>query len=517
MDGAPKSPTGSSWDRDLYIEAFRFAAERHNHQRFPGTDLPYILHVGLVAMEVIATLAAESGRDADLAVHCALLHDTLEDTDTGYQELADRFGRRVADGVRALTKDRSVGASIDDPAEQKRLRMADSLRRIREQPPEVWLVKMADRITNLMPPPAHWSREKIERYRQEARLILSSLEEASPILSGRLSAKIEEYGKDHILPSSPGGPAATAVDSTDGSFRIDSQRGGQIATILHETFGNQGIFGRTDMPEDMLPNGVRRGSLDHQMFITLTVAIDYQRDANALWDASRKTFDDPETRYLFDPQALREMSFESVERDMQKYGLSKKPRKDATIWSTVGVSFYKKWDGQPEKFLASCEWDCNEILRRLRADTHLSHQKPVPDYPYLRGPKIGPLWLRMLRDNVGIESLRKLDEVPIPVDIHVARATLAVGLVSGRFDDTLNEIFESVRGAWFSSVRGLTVQGRPMIALDVDEPLWHLSKYGCTYRDRETGICPKKRDCVVAAYCVLGKIRFEGSRVRIDT
>ena len=111
MTADKSGAAGSSWDRDLYIKAFRFAAERHNNQRFPGTDLPYIMHVSFVAMEVIAMLAAESGGDGDLAVQCALLHDTLEDTDTEYQDLVDNFGRSVADGVHALTKDRSVGLS----------------------------------------------------------------------------------------------------------------------------------------------------------------------------------------------------------------------------------------------------------------------------------------------------------------------------------------------------------------------------------------------------------------------
>ena len=63
------------------------------------------------------------------------------------------------------------------------------------------MVKMADRITNLLPPPADWGRKKVERYRQEARLILSSLGAASPFLAERLSAKIENYGKENVFPT----------------------------------------------------------------------------------------------------------------------------------------------------------------------------------------------------------------------------------------------------------------------------------------------------------------------------
>ena len=97
------------------------------------------------------------------------------------------------------------------------------------------------------------------------------------------------------------------------------------------------------MPEDEPPKNVIRGSLEHLLFITLTVAIDYQRDASALWESSRKTYADQETRYLFDPEALHVTPFGKILEDLQKYNLSRKMEKDALIWRTVGVSFFKKW------------------------------------------------------------------------------------------------------------------------------------------------------------------------------
>jgi hypothetical protein len=157
------------------------------------------------------------------------------------------------------------------------------------------------------------------------------------------------------------------------------------------------------------------------------------------------------------------------------------------------------------------------ILKRLKTDTHLYNRKEVPNYTYLRGPKIGPLWLRMLRDNVGISRLRNLEKVPIPVDIHVARATLATGVVRGQFRGRLDEVFECIRKDWFESVNGLCVKNREMIALDVDEPLWHLSKYGCTMRDKTTGNCPVHDRCEAKEFCVKGVVKIEGSIVEVET
>jgi (p)ppGpp synthase/HD superfamily hydrolase len=174
----------STWNRELYIKACRFAAQAHRGQLIPSSDLPYLLHLNLVSMEILAALSAEAGHDGDLAVACALLHDTIEDTDTTYAQIESLFGTKVADGVAALSK---------NPDLEKSRQLADSLDRIVGQPNEIWMVKLADRITNLQPPPAHWDTAKIRRYRDEAIAIHTRLQSASPFLASRLAAKIQNY------------------------------------------------------------------------------------------------------------------------------------------------------------------------------------------------------------------------------------------------------------------------------------------------------------------------------------
>jgi (p)ppGpp synthase/HD superfamily hydrolase len=176
---------------NVVLTAWNYAAVMHGEQKVPGTELPYLTHVGGVAMEVMTALAqssrAASSRmaDPDLAVQCALLHDVIEDTPATYGDVADRFGVAVADGVLALTKDTTLPSKAE--------RMADSLARIRQQPHEVWMVKLADRITNLQPPPAHWDEAKIAAYRTEAQMILDALGEADGWLAARLQGKIAAY------------------------------------------------------------------------------------------------------------------------------------------------------------------------------------------------------------------------------------------------------------------------------------------------------------------------------------
>jgi len=176
------------WDQDKFIKAWNFASHVHNGQLVPGSDIPYINHVGIVAMEVMAVIVRNKDiENPDLLVQCALLHDVIEDTSNSYEIIKDKFGVEVADGVLALSKDKFFPSKVEQ--------MKDSIERIRKQPKEVWMVKLSDRITNLQSPPKYWNKEKIKKYRNEAILILEKLGEANQYLAKRLKKKFEEYGQ----------------------------------------------------------------------------------------------------------------------------------------------------------------------------------------------------------------------------------------------------------------------------------------------------------------------------------
>lgn len=173
--------------QDKYQAAILFAGEKHKNQKMPGTDSNYLLHLSNVAMEVLLAYKEEQNFDVELAVQLALLHDTLEDTTTEFDELKAKFGDEVAQGVSALTKKKELPSK----AEQ----MEDSLERINKLQKEVGIVKLADRITNLQEPPAYWTNEKKRSYRQEAERINEALERKNEFLNKRLETKISDYEK----------------------------------------------------------------------------------------------------------------------------------------------------------------------------------------------------------------------------------------------------------------------------------------------------------------------------------
>lgn len=137
------------------IRAASFAADKHRAQRRKDRAAsPYINHPLSVAHEL-----TRHGVSDPITIQAALLHDTVEDTETSYDELVDEFGKQVASVVMEVTDDKSL-----PKAERKRLQIVHA--------PEISdrakLVKLADKICNARDvssnPPAEWSRDRRRQY-----------------------------------------------------------------------------------------------------------------------------------------------------------------------------------------------------------------------------------------------------------------------------------------------------------------------------------------------------------------
>ncbi len=171
--------------QDIYQFAIDFAALHHKEQKVTGKEYSYVVHLSNVAMEVMFAISNTTELyNKNLAIGVALLHDIIEDTKITYNDVLSIFGKDMADGVLALTKNENI---------HKSEQMIDSLNRIVLQPKEIWIVKMADRITNLQPPPYYWESEKKIYYFEESKLIYNKLHCANNYLAERLLNKIDNY------------------------------------------------------------------------------------------------------------------------------------------------------------------------------------------------------------------------------------------------------------------------------------------------------------------------------------
>jgi guanosine-3',5'-bis(diphosphate) 3'-pyrophosphohydrolase len=143
-------------DVSLIMQAADFAARRHASQRRKGmTAEPYVNHL----LEVAALLAEATGGSDAALIAAALLHDTLEDTATEYEELDARFGADVAALVAAVTDDKSL------PKAERKRRQIESAR---GASPRAKLLKIADKTSNVralaVSPPTNWDVARVADY-----------------------------------------------------------------------------------------------------------------------------------------------------------------------------------------------------------------------------------------------------------------------------------------------------------------------------------------------------------------
>jgi GTP diphosphokinase / guanosine-3',5'-bis(diphosphate) 3'-diphosphatase len=149
------------------LKALAFAAHKHRDQRRKDAEAsPYINHPIALADALV-----NEGGVTDTEVLCAaLLHDTVEDTDTTEAELADAFGPRIARIVAEVTDDAKLPKE-----ERKRLQIEHAPHLSREAK----LVKLADKLCNLrdvdLRPPFKWDVARRREYFDWAKRVVDGL------------------------------------------------------------------------------------------------------------------------------------------------------------------------------------------------------------------------------------------------------------------------------------------------------------------------------------------------------
>ncbi len=164
----------SSQDTGLIIKAAAFAAAKHRNQRRKDAEAsPYINH----PIALADVLANEGGIRDPLVLCAAILHDTIEDTETTAAELEREFGSRIAAIVIEVTDDKSLEKAV---RKQRQVEQAPHVS------PEAKLVKLADKICNLRDilssPPAGWSIERRRDYVDWSARVVAGLRGIHPPL-----------------------------------------------------------------------------------------------------------------------------------------------------------------------------------------------------------------------------------------------------------------------------------------------------------------------------------------------
>ena len=157
----------SEEDLKRLLKALTFAAHKHRDQRRKDVEAsPYINHP-----IALANILCNEGHVTDINVICAaLLHDTVEDTDTTHEELEREFGGEVRGIVMDVTDDKTLGKTV------RKQRQIEHAAQISDQ---AKLVKLADKISNLRDvasnPPADWDLQRRREYFYWAKAVIDRL------------------------------------------------------------------------------------------------------------------------------------------------------------------------------------------------------------------------------------------------------------------------------------------------------------------------------------------------------
>ena len=100
------------WSIDEIQKIWQLASKLHDGQKYGGYNngekVEYINHIGSVVFEIFNAIQSTENINSDLAIKCAILHDTIEDTTLTYESINELFGHEVACGVLALTKNDKI-------------------------------------------------------------------------------------------------------------------------------------------------------------------------------------------------------------------------------------------------------------------------------------------------------------------------------------------------------------------------------------------------------------------------
>lgn len=174
-------------DKDIYriMDAVAFAAEKHRFQtRKDPDETPYIIHPIGVAYNL---MIIGNVRDPDIIIG-ALLHDTVEDTDTTFEEIDKRFGARVAGFVKEVTDDKSL---------PKQARKQLQIEHAPEKSAGAAQIKLGDKLYNLTDlsnaPPLDWEKERIDTYFNWAKSVVDALPWVNAPLKQAVDNVIQNY------------------------------------------------------------------------------------------------------------------------------------------------------------------------------------------------------------------------------------------------------------------------------------------------------------------------------------
>lgn len=226
-----------------------------------------------------------------------------------------------------------------------------------------------------------------------------------------------------------------------------------------------GKLGQTIMPEDFNPGFSDKDAEMRIAYFTLPMALNYQRDSYKLWEAALKTFNDPETRFIFDISKASKSPEDEVRKALLKYKVALQPNKHVNTWRTITKTIADNWGSFTNFFEA-----VQDNFLNLKQTVKIDYKK---GFPYLSGPKIFNYWSFIISTYGGIK-LSNCDHIEIAPDTHITQCSVRLGVITKDEAEILTK--DAVSERWRNLLKGSGID-----PIDMHPPLWFWSRNGFVY------------------------------------
>lgn len=281
---------------------------------------------------------------------------------------------------------------------------------------------------------------------------------------------------------------------TDHPHTPDRSHAGRIAKLVTDDFYGDALdlpsrgmaAGQPwlDMPEVAFVHRLRAagaelvslGGTDRaaRLFLTFIAAMDRARDATQLWNAGARLYEDhPES---FDPQYVAELELDELRRVLKLARVSQRHGPDSSAWHQIARSLSSGLDSPVIRVIDTGTGEARELLTDLKSRDNNGRAR----FPMLRGPKVGPMWIRMMA-NPGRARIDRIGTIPVAVDVQVRRATENLGVTTTR-GLPLTKAKPVIQRTWKDAVSEVAIPGPARIkgtCAALDPALWFFGRHGC--------------------------------------
>jgi hypothetical protein len=297
------------------------------------------------------------------------------------------------------------------------------------------------------------------------------------------------YGRVSLAPSSPPVDAGGALRSNPSAARsaphVDAAA---LVRAITSAFYEGALDlsqragapqpGWRSMPECRAVEALRASGADGRnvrLFLTFVAVLNRARDADRLFDVAVAAY--RHDRWIFEPAEVAKRSFRALRLALAASGLSQRHLPDTAAWRIVAESLMDAECPQTIRIaIDDGQGDGQELLEAVGTVDGVGQ----PRFPYLSGPKIAPLWVRMLAAPGGA-TLSNLERIPVAVDVQVRKVSEYLGLTATA-TKSLELARSDIQSSWAAGAHASAgPAGLAGTAAAVDPAVWFFGKWGCTF------------------------------------